>query len=136
MWIDLYDKKTLVDNLETSRFQEMPHIGFYRSVLHGVTDEECLTRILGLVSRFLFGLRIILKPNSVCNPTRLKGQCELVERRENRDHLTVQEFLKVALFQPLFACFCKGLERSVHNKRAISSRATAQSGLQGVQRRV
>ena len=56
MWIDQYNKKALFDNLETSRFQEMPHIGFYRSVLHGVMDEECLTRILGLVSRFLFDL--------------------------------------------------------------------------------
>ena len=34
------------------RFQEMPHIGFFRAVLHGVTGEECLARILGLISRY------------------------------------------------------------------------------------
>ena len=29
----------------------MPHIGFFRAVLHGITGEECLARILGLISR-------------------------------------------------------------------------------------
>ena len=137
----------------------MPHIGFYRAVLHGVTDEECLTRILGLVSRFLFDLWkkslnkyytwfCILQDHQVdiitvdlilyATPPGWKVSASWWRGERIGTISLSKNFSRWWLvpFQPLFACFCEGFERSVHNKRAISSRATAQSGLQGVQRRV
>ena len=104
------------------RFQEMPHIGFFRAVLHGVTGEECLARILGLISRYFrhtqsfnFQSRSVglfqglsfsytfscISSTMIHQPSissRLKGQCEMLGRREGREHLTVQEFLKVKKF--------------------------------------
>ena len=87
----------------------MPHIGFFRAVLHGITGEECLARILGLISRSFAGaLYAIILQHGLFTLTytnrsslryhrwyRLKDQCELLGRREGREHLMVQEFLKV-----------------------------------------
>ena len=69
----------------------MPHVGFFRAVLQGATAEDCLARILDLVASLALAL------SSLVQVARLREQCQGLAAREAREHLTIQEFLKVRL---------------------------------------